>query len=125
MEFLHRLPFHGLAVLCIDDDAVRDMLPEVSRPVLTYGFSEDADVRGEALRTQSYGLEPPRPRADRELRDRASGAARCAQRAQRARGHRVATDEGIEDAAIVARLATTRAWAVASRSVSARSPARR
>lgn len=45
IDFLHRLPFYGLAVLCIDDEYVRDILPEVSRPVLTYGFSEDADVQ--------------------------------------------------------------------------------
>ncbi len=45
IEFLHNLPFYGLAVLCIDDPVVREILPEVSRPVLTYGFSEDADFR--------------------------------------------------------------------------------
>ncbi len=45
VEFLHNLPFYGLAVLCIDDPVVRDILPDVSRPVLTYGFSEDADFR--------------------------------------------------------------------------------
>jgi UDP-N-acetylmuramate--alanine ligase len=46
VEFLHNLPFYGLAVLCIDDAGVRSILDRVSRPVLTYGFSEDADVRG-------------------------------------------------------------------------------
>jgi UDP-N-acetylmuramate--alanine ligase len=45
VEFLHNLPFYGLAVLCIDDPVVRDILPSVSRPVLTYGFAEDADFR--------------------------------------------------------------------------------
>ena len=45
IEFLHNLPFYGLAVLCIDDDIIREMLPEVSRPYVTYGFSEDADIR--------------------------------------------------------------------------------
>ena len=50
LEFLHHLPFYGLAVMCIDDPVVRDLLPEISKPVLTYGFaSEDADVRGFAL----------------------------------------------------------------------------
>ena len=43
IEFLHNLPFYGLAVLCIDDETVREILPEVNRPVLTYGFTEDAD----------------------------------------------------------------------------------
>jgi len=45
VEFLHNLPFYGLAVLCIDDPVVREILPDVSRPVLTYGFAEDADFR--------------------------------------------------------------------------------
>jgi len=45
VDFLHNLPFYGLAVLCIDDDAVRDILPQVHKPVLTYGLSADADVQ--------------------------------------------------------------------------------
>lgn len=45
IEFLHRLPFYGLAVLCIDDPHVREILPKVARPVLTYGFSNDADIQ--------------------------------------------------------------------------------
>ena len=45
IDFLHNLPFYGLAVLCIDDPAVREILPLVSRPKLTYGFSKDADFR--------------------------------------------------------------------------------
>ena len=45
IDFLHNLPFYGLAVLCIDDPVVREILPRVSRPVLTYGFSEQADFR--------------------------------------------------------------------------------
>ncbi|EXJ15492.1 UDP-N-acetylmuramate--L-alanine ligase [Imhoffiella purpurea] len=45
MEFLHHLPFYGLAVLCIDDDEVRALLPTVARPVRTYGTREEADVR--------------------------------------------------------------------------------
>ncbi|HIF9084970.1 TPA: UDP-N-acetylmuramate--L-alanine ligase [Photobacterium damselae] len=45
IDFLHNLPFYGLAVMCIDDPVVRELLPRVGRPMLTYGFSEDADVR--------------------------------------------------------------------------------
>lgn len=45
LEFLHNLPFYGIAVLCIDDPVIRDLLPEVTRQVLTYGFSDDADYR--------------------------------------------------------------------------------
>ncbi len=44
VEFLHNIPFYGLAVLCIDDEVVRHLIPEVARPYITYGFSEDADI---------------------------------------------------------------------------------
>lgn len=46
LEFLHHLPFYGMAVLCIDDFNTRELLPDITRRVTTYGFSEDADVRG-------------------------------------------------------------------------------
>ncbi len=45
IEFLHRLPFYGLAVLCMDDPEVKNILPEVARPYCTYGFDEEADFR--------------------------------------------------------------------------------
>ncbi|MDH3449516.1 MAG: UDP-N-acetylmuramate--L-alanine ligase [Gammaproteobacteria bacterium] len=45
VEFLHHLPFYGLAVLCLDDPVVREIMEQVARPILTYGESEDADVR--------------------------------------------------------------------------------
>jgi len=45
IDFLHHLPFYGLAVLCIDDDAVHELLTDVSRPVVTYGTCDDADIR--------------------------------------------------------------------------------
>lgn len=50
INFLHNLPFYGLAVLCIDDPAVREIMPQVSRPKLTYGFAEDADFRIQNLK---------------------------------------------------------------------------
>ena len=55
IEFLHRLPFYGLAVMCIDDPVVRELLNDVGRPVLTYGFAEDADLRACDLRPQDSG----------------------------------------------------------------------
>lgn len=45
LRFLHHLPFYGLAIMCIDDPVVRNVLPGVARHVITYGFSDDADVR--------------------------------------------------------------------------------
>jgi UDP-N-acetylmuramate--alanine ligase len=50
IQFLHNIPFYGLAILCVDDPVVREILPEISRPVVTYGFSEDADIRASAFR---------------------------------------------------------------------------
>jgi UDP-N-acetylmuramate--alanine ligase len=45
IEFLHHLPFYGLAVLCLDDEGVRDILPQISKPVMTYGVHVEADIR--------------------------------------------------------------------------------
>lgn len=54
IEFLHHLPFYGLAVMCLDDEGVRDILPQISKPVVTYGVHEDADVR--AVDIQQQGM---------------------------------------------------------------------
>jgi UDP-N-acetylmuramate--alanine ligase len=45
IEFTHRLPFYGIAVLCVDDPSVREILPFVSKPIIRYGFAQDAQVR--------------------------------------------------------------------------------
>jgi len=50
VDFLHNLPFYGLAVLCADDGHLRSIVQEVSRPILSYGLDAGADVRGEDLR---------------------------------------------------------------------------
>ncbi len=52
LGFLHHLPFYGLAVMCLDDAGVREILPEVSKPVITYGTHQDADVRAVAVQQQ-------------------------------------------------------------------------
>lgn len=52
IEFLHHLPFYGLAILCIDDEEVRGLLPRVTRPVITYGESADADCRVSAIKQE-------------------------------------------------------------------------
>ena len=44
LEFLHHLPFYGLAVLCVDDPIVQALIPELTCPVITYGISEQADL---------------------------------------------------------------------------------
>ncbi len=70
VEFLHHLPFYGLAVLCADDPQIRMILPRLNRPVVTYGTGEDCDVRAtdlvqEGLRTRFLahlpGLKAPLP----------------------------------------------------------------
>ncbi|WP_287805773.1 MULTISPECIES: UDP-N-acetylmuramate--L-alanine ligase [Diaphorobacter] len=50
VDFLHRMPFYGTAILCIDNPAVRDILPLVTCPVTSYGLSEDAEVRAVDVR---------------------------------------------------------------------------
>jgi UDP-N-acetylmuramate--alanine ligase len=50
VQFLQNLPFYGAAILCVDDDHVREILPFVSKPVLTYGTSAQAMVRAEDIR---------------------------------------------------------------------------
>jgi UDP-N-acetylmuramate--alanine ligase len=45
VDFLHRMPFYGAAILCSDDAGIRSILPMVSRPVVQYGFGADAQVR--------------------------------------------------------------------------------
>nr|VFK43746.1 MAG: UDP-N-acetylmuramate--alanine ligase [Candidatus Kentron sp. TC]VFK44331.1 MAG: UDP-N-acetylmuramate--L-alanine ligase [Candidatus Kentron sp. TC]VFK58408.1 MAG: UDP-N-acetylmuramate--alanine ligase [Candidatus Kentron sp. TC] len=49
LAFLRRLPFYGLAVVCIDEPAIKDLLGEVSRPVMTFGFDAGADFRADKI----------------------------------------------------------------------------
>ena len=50
VDFLHRMPFYGTAILCIDNPAVRDILTQVTCPVTLYGFAQDAQVRAVNVR---------------------------------------------------------------------------
>ncbi len=106
IEFLHNLPFYGLAVVCGDDPVIRELLPQIARPTITYGFDADNDVRAvdvaqDGLQTHftvlRSGHEPLRvalnlPGLHNVLNSLAAIA--------------VATDEGAEDAAIVSALAS-------------------
>ncbi|MDI5936243.1 UDP-N-acetylmuramate--L-alanine ligase [Halomonas kalidii] len=106
IEFLHNLPFYGLAVLCIDDANVRGLLDRVSRQFVTYGFSEDADYRIEDFEQQAGevrftarrpgGLAPLEVRLAMPGRHNALNAMAAIV---------VATDAGVDDAAILAGLA--------------------
>ena len=55
LEFLHHLPFYGLAVMCLDDSGVQEILSEIAKPVKTYGVHKDADVR--AVNIEQQGME--------------------------------------------------------------------
>ena len=52
LEFLHNLPFYGLAVMCSDDENTRELIPDVGKRVVSYGFGERADVRAGGLKPQ-------------------------------------------------------------------------
>ncbi|MCS6785684.1 MAG: UDP-N-acetylmuramate--L-alanine ligase [Thiobacillaceae bacterium] len=56
VEFVHRLPFWGMAVLCAEDAGVRAILPRVDRPVMTYGFSGDCAIQAVQVRAEGGGM---------------------------------------------------------------------
>jgi UDP-N-acetylmuramate--alanine ligase len=55
IDFLHNLPFYGLAVICADDAHAASLLPRINRPIVTYGIEAQADVR--AMNVQRYGMQ--------------------------------------------------------------------
>ncbi|HEY5603497.1 MAG TPA: UDP-N-acetylmuramate--L-alanine ligase [Gammaproteobacteria bacterium] len=57
VEFLHHLPFYGLAVMCIDDPGVKAVINEITKPVLTYGFSEQAVLQAHDVRQRDATCE--------------------------------------------------------------------
>lgn len=55
IKFLQKMPFYGLAVVCGDDANIREIMPRIGRPVLTYGFNEDNDIR--AIDVEQVGMQ--------------------------------------------------------------------
>ncbi len=53
LAFLHKLPFYGVAALCLDDPVIQALLPQIARPVLTYGFQAEADVYTKCYRQET------------------------------------------------------------------------
>ena len=106
VEFVHRLPFYGTAVLCVDDDVVRGLLPDLARPMVTYGFADDADYQARGLRstgrTWHFDVVRPTPHGTLEI-ELAIPGHHNVQNALAAIA--VATDEGLDDDAIVQGLA--------------------
>lgn len=105
VSFLHNLPFYGLAVLCGDDPVIRDIIEDVGRPILTYGFGEDCDFRAtdvqqDAMRTRFKVWRPGKAALDITLNMPGAHNVLNATAAIA-----VATDEGLDDEAIQAGLA--------------------
>ena len=105
IEFLHNLPFYGLAVLCLDDEVIRELLVDVARPLLTYGFSEDAAYRLRDLemdkRQCHFVIDRPDNKASLNIKLNIPGRHNALNAAA---AIAVATDEGISDKAIIAGL---------------------
>ncbi len=53
VQFTLRLPFYGVAVLCLDDANVREIMPQVTKPIVTYGVCEDAQLRAQDVRHEA------------------------------------------------------------------------
>ncbi|OIR11786.1 UDP-N-acetylmuramate--L-alanine ligase [mine drainage metagenome] len=53
VDFVERLPFYGRAILCVDDENVREILPRISKPITTYGLGEDAQIRAVDVRHEN------------------------------------------------------------------------
>ncbi|MCY4213753.1 MAG: UDP-N-acetylmuramate--L-alanine ligase [Gammaproteobacteria bacterium] len=101
LEFIHRLPFYGTVVLCIDDPVLRGLLPKVSRPMLTYGLAPDADYRADALAANGrcWRFQAHRP-GQREPLDISLAAPGEHNVRNALAAIAVATHEGVADAAI-------------------------
>ena len=106
IEFLHNLPFYGVAVMCLDDAAVASVIPQVTRQVITYGCNADADYR--LMDYQQHGasgeftVQRPGGKSPLALRLNLPGL-HYALNATAVVA--MATDEGVDDQAIVAGLA--------------------
>ena len=106
IEFLHNLPFYGLAVVCIDNPVVREILPRIGRQVITYGFSQDADVVATNYQQSggvSYFTVEREGHASLDLSVNLPGQHNVLNALA---GIAVATDEGVKDSAIEAALAS-------------------
>jgi len=101
IEFVHQLPFYGSAVLCAEDPETLGILPELSRPMLTYGFNDQSDFRAEEVRITEgrWQFRVNRPESEALAVTLAIPGRHNVLNALAAIA--VATDEGLEDEAII------------------------
>ncbi|HCW98976.1 MAG TPA: UDP-N-acetylmuramate--L-alanine ligase, partial [Pantoea sp.] len=104
INFLHNLPFYGRAVMCIDDVVIRDLIPRVGRHITTYGFSADADVRIEHYEQRGAQGHFTLVRHDKPRLQVTLNAPGRHNALNAAAAVAVASEEGIEDDAILAAL---------------------
>ena len=101
VEFLHNLPFYGLAVVCGDDTTIQDVLPNIARPTLTYGFNESNDFRAFDIRQNGgktqFKVQRPNESDPIELSLNMPGRHNVLNATAAVA---VATDEGLSDTAI-------------------------
>ena len=104
INFLHNLPFYGRAVLCVDDEVIRELIPRVGRQITTYGFSDDADVRVENYEQRGAQGHFTLVRHDKPLMHVTLNAPGRHNALNAAAAVAVATEEGIEDDDILSAL---------------------
>lgn len=101
-EFVHRLPFYGLVVVCIDDLGIRSVIDEFARPIVTYGLSNEADYRAENVThdgpTCRFRVHRPQGQSSLDIEIRLPGE----ENVRNVLGAiAIASDEGIDDQHIV------------------------
>jgi UDP-N-acetylmuramate--alanine ligase len=106
-DFLHQLPFYGQAIMCIDDPVVQEIIPSISRQVITYGFSEEADVHIKEYRQvgqQGHFVVSRKDRSDLSITLNIPGRHNALNAAA---AIAVATEDDVADEAIVKALLST------------------
>ena len=110
VDFLHNLPFYGLAILCLDDATLASVMPRISRPIMTYGLAAAADVRAVNIRRNGLQTQFDVLRSGTAARTGAAGTLTVTLNlpgthnvSNALAAIAVATELGIEDAAIARR----------------------
>lgn len=105
VEFLHHLPFYGLAVVCVDDSEVCAIIPSIQRPICTYGFKEDADFKAFNWSQQgmisSFSVQRPAPHKTLDIKFKWPGKHNVLNALA---AIAIATELGVDDESIVSGL---------------------